>query len=171
VQGQIASFFALDGPSHVLDPYDASQISDPDGAGPLFEVPIQLPLPTRLNYPSSASLALTGDVAPSASEPVHDGVRVPATLVAHPSPLRDGVLDVWFALDALGRTGARATLVVYDLGGRSVRTLEASGVTPGGRRFTWDGRNDRGDAVAPGVYLLRAEDDGRTAETKVVVVH
>jgi hypothetical protein len=49
-QGQIASFFAADGTGHVLDPFDGTQISDPDGPGPIFEVPIALPLPETLNY-------------------------------------------------------------------------------------------------------------------------
>jgi hypothetical protein len=49
-QEQIASFFALDGTTHPLDPFDGTQISDPDGAGHVFEVPIVLPLPRSLNY-------------------------------------------------------------------------------------------------------------------------
>src|SRR4030095_6499417 len=56
-QGQIASFFALDGDDHVLDPFDGTQIVDPDLDGPIFEVPIAPPLPTRLNYPLSGTLA------------------------------------------------------------------------------------------------------------------
>jgi len=39
-QAQIAAFFASDGMSTI----------DPDGAGPLFEVPVGLPLPETLNY-------------------------------------------------------------------------------------------------------------------------
>lgn len=49
-QEQIASFFALDGTNHSLDPFDGTQITDPDGAGPIFEVPVVLPLPITLNY-------------------------------------------------------------------------------------------------------------------------
>lgn len=49
-QEQIASFFALDGTNHSLDPFDGTQIIDPDGAGPIFEVPVVLPLPITLNY-------------------------------------------------------------------------------------------------------------------------
>jgi hypothetical protein len=49
-QQQIASFFALDGADHVLNPFDGTQVSDPDGAGSIFEVPVKLPLPEALNY-------------------------------------------------------------------------------------------------------------------------
>jgi hypothetical protein len=169
VQGQIASFFALDGPSHVLDPYEASQIVDPDGAGPIFETPIGLPLPSRLNYPLSGSLAsaqFTGEAAPLGTEGAGDPA-LGRVLSAHPVPYRDGRLDVVFAL---GRVGG-ATLDIYDLTGRHVRRLVAPGASMDGHHFTWDGRSERGAAVAPGVYLLRAHNgDGRAAEAKVVVV-
>jgi hypothetical protein len=49
-QQQIASFFAIDGPNHLLDPFNGAQIMDPDGADPFFEVPVVLPLPITLNY-------------------------------------------------------------------------------------------------------------------------
>jgi hypothetical protein len=49
-QQQIALFFAADGANHVLNPFDGTQIWDPDGAGPVFEVPIVPPLPEALNY-------------------------------------------------------------------------------------------------------------------------
>jgi hypothetical protein len=39
-QAQIAVFFATDG----------AQVIDPDGAGPLFEMPAGLPLPETLNF-------------------------------------------------------------------------------------------------------------------------
>jgi hypothetical protein len=49
-QGQIAKFFALDGTNHLLDPFNQSQITDPDGGGPIFEVPAAS-LPNQLDYP------------------------------------------------------------------------------------------------------------------------
>ena len=50
-QRQIASFFAADTADRVLDPFDGTQIWDPDGAaGPVFEVPVVPPLPEALNY-------------------------------------------------------------------------------------------------------------------------
>jgi len=49
-QQQIASFLALDGTNQNLNPFDGTQILDPDGASPVFEVPIVPPLPEALNY-------------------------------------------------------------------------------------------------------------------------
>ncbi|GIV60712.1 MAG: hypothetical protein KatS3mg043_1801 [Rhodothermaceae bacterium] len=61
----------------------------------------------------------------------------------------------------VGRPGP-VRLTVYDLLGRTVRTL-VDGFRPAGRhRASWDGRNEAGDAVAGGVYLYRLEAGGHT---------
>lgn len=45
---------------------------------------------------------------------------------------------------------------VYDAAGRLVRDLLSSGATgPGSLRLVWDGRDNRGQAVASGVYYCR----------------
>ena len=46
-------------------------------------------------------------------------------------------------------------LEIYDLLGQKVRTLVDGAQPPGSYRLVWDGRNDRGQAVASGVYLYR----------------
>ena len=173
-QGQIASFFALDGPGHILDPFDGSQITDPDLDGPIFETPIHLPLPILLDYPLSSSLAA---LSPGATEPGDrplgdrlardSGPHLPASLSASPIPYRGGALDVSFVND---QPQAQAVLSIYDLAGRRVRRLDGGNLGQGGPRFTWDGRSDGGLIVAPGVYLLRAETGRQAAETKIVVL-
>lgn len=52
--------------------------------------------------------------------------------------VRDGVVD----------------LAIYDLDGRLVRTLLSSLQTAGEHQATWNGRDDRGRALASGVYLV-----------------
>ena len=46
-------------------------------------------------------------------------------------------------------------LEIYDLLGQKVRTLVDGAQPPGSYRLVWDGRNDRGLAVASGVYFYR----------------
>lgn len=73
-----------------------------------------------------------------------------APLTALPSPAR-GPMRLGFAL-------ARAEdvrLEIYDLAGRAVRRLEAGALPAGPHARTWDGRDDRGAAVAPGRYWAR----------------
>ncbi len=48
-------------------------------------------------------------------------------------------------------------LFVYDLAGRRVRRLFEGEAEAGERRLAWDGRDDAGAPVAPGVYLVRLD--------------
>ena len=48
-------------------------------------------------------------------------------------------------------------LRVYAVGGRLVRTLVSSRVQPGYHEARWDGRDERGNPTASGVYIYRAE--------------
>jgi hypothetical protein len=54
----------------------------------------------------------------------------------------------------------RLEIAVFDAGGRRVRTLHRGPVEAGAHTFEWDGRDDGGAPVAPGVYFFRV-DDGR----------
>src|SRR5439155_14814786 len=47
------------------------------------------------------------------------------------------------------------TLAIYSANGRRVRTLASEVRAPGEYRQTWDGRDDRGALVSPGVYYAR----------------
>jgi hypothetical protein len=49
------------------------------------------------------------------------------------------------------------TLKIYDLLGRTVRTLVDRYTTPGTYKVVWDARNDAGNLVPSGVYLYRME--------------
>ena len=46
---------------------------------------------------------------------------------------------------------------IYNGLGQSVRTLHAGGMKPGRVQLVWDGRDDRGQELASGVYLIRME--------------
>ena len=63
--------------------------------------------------------------------------------------------------------GADASLRVYDLGGRLVRTL-VEGVQPSGERgVTWDGRDNAGGTVADGIYVCRLAGAGFDLSGKI----
>jgi hypothetical protein len=70
-----------------------------------------------------------------------------------------------------------ATLDVYNLAGRRVRTLLAGPmaggarpVTGGTRQLTWDGRDDSGRRVASGVYFFTLRSQGETVSRKAVLL-
>jgi hypothetical protein len=60
---------------------------------------------------------------------------------------------------------------VYSLAGQCVRTLTASSPSSGGEQLIeWDGCDDSGRLVRPGVYFLRAKASAMTATSRVVVL-
>ena len=91
------------------------------------------------------------------------------------TPNGDGVNDVaLLEYDILEVTGEASVLAeVWDLGGRRVCVL-LSGAQPTGQyRRSWDGRDEAGRLVPPGIYLVRvaAEADAEQAErTRVLHV-
>ena len=69
-----------------------------------------------------------------------------AALSLHPNPFRESV-----TIRPAREGGQIAGVEIFDLGGRRVRRLEADG----GEAMLWDGRGQRGERLAAGVYLLR----------------
>ena len=83
---------------------------------------------------------------------------------AQPNPFT-GSTNLSVRLPAAGNVD----LKVYDNNGRVVRTL-ASGTTVGTRAlFPWDGRNEKGQTVAPGIYFYRVKSATAEAWGKVVL--
>jgi hypothetical protein len=68
------------------------------------------------------------------------------------------------------QNGGLVTLTVYDVAGRAVRTLVSG--SPGRGRHTsmWDGADDRGHAVAAGVYFVTLEVPGGVVAQKAMLL-
>lgn len=98
------------------------------------------------------------------------GAGLPARLLANtPNPFNPST-RLRFALDRAGE----ASLGVYDMQGRLVRSFPAAAYEAGEHAVTWDGRDFAGRPVASGVYqvLLGARVDGEMvrASSSVVLV-
>ena len=65
---------------------------------------------------------------------------------------------------------AKVSLRVYDPQGRVVRTLVDQDAAAGTFRASWDGLTDEGKSAARGVFFARLVVDGRTLDTRKVVV-
>lgn len=94
-------------------------------------------------------VTLTVDAAAGAGSPV------PAELVVHgavPNPFNP-YTEIVFALPTAGVASVR----LFDVSGRLVRTLADGELPAGENRLRWDGNDDRGRALASGVYYLRVE--------------
>jgi hypothetical protein len=80
-----------------------------------------------------------------------------------PNPFRSDT-EVTFALSQQGRV----RLEVFDLQGRLVRVLLDRQISYGEYQIPWDGRDDAGAAVSPGVYFARLTAPGFTKTVKGV---
>jgi hypothetical protein len=97
-------------------------------------------------------------------------IRPLTPLAAWPLPYRGGPLTVSFATGGFGGGAGRTEVSVYDVSGRLVRRID-SGVYPAGYRVaTWDGRNEHGRDVAPGIYFLHAKGDFGYSRTMKISV-
>lgn len=74
----------------------------------------------------------------------------PAILPARPNPFVSET-EISFALP----NAARASLRLFDVHGRLVRTLHEGAATAGVHRIRWDGRDDRGRNAGVGIYFVR----------------
>ena len=62
------------------------------------------------------------------------------------------------------------SLEVYDFSGRLVRSLVRGWLEPGERRLTWDGRDNEGRRMAPGVYFARLQTRSGMQQARLVKV-
>jgi fibronectin type 3 domain-containing protein len=68
------------------------------------------------------------------------------------------------------QAGERVRITIYDLAGRRVRTLLDTEKGGGRHVAVWDGTNEDGRVVAPGVYFYRAEIGDALFERKMVML-
>ena len=87
---------------------------------------------------------------------------LPGRLQASPNPFQTGMTLQFTAPEA-----GEADVSVYDFAGRFVRRLHRGALVAGAQRFTWDGENDGGRAVSPGLYLVRVQARNLSLSTKV----
>jgi hypothetical protein len=63
---------------------------------------------------------------------------------------------------------AALSLGIYDVLGKKVRTLVSGSVEAGYHTAVWDGRDDRRQPVAPGIYYARMATPGYTGTSKLI---
>jgi predicted outer membrane repeat protein len=83
-----------------------------------------------------------------------------------PNPFNPVTL-IGFAVPA---PGACVEIGIYNVEGRCVRDLMDTFLAPGNWSASWDGRDERGVGVSPGVYFCRMKAEGFTATRKMVLV-
>lgn len=87
-------------------------------------------------------------------------------LAANPNPARGGVTAAF----TLPRPVAHASLQVYDLSGRVVRSLVSGPLAAGEHRVAWDGRWENGTPARSGVFFLRLQSGAGGAASKFLLL-
>ncbi len=133
----------------------------------VFDVATLAPLagPTWTGLPPQ-DLEFDGSAVTSIGEAGGGGAL--AFAQAWPNPSRDDVLiRVRLGASPSAATPIRATIL--DAAGRRVRALESSGGAGAGEAtLPWDGRDEAGRPVAPGVYAVRVTAGATTAAGRLV---
>lgn len=94
-----------------------------------------------------------------------DGIPNAFTLANYPNPFNPQTTIVC----TLPQAGA-VRLRVYDVAGRLVRALVDEDRPQGRFEVNWDGRNDRGQAVASGAYIYRLESAKQVLTRRMLLV-
>ncbi|MDX1622531.1 MAG: S8 family serine peptidase [Gemmatimonadota bacterium] len=90
-----------------------------------------------------------------------------------PNPIRLGQsTTIRFSVPDPGpaEDAVQIDLAVYDVLGRRVRELRAGGTVSGEQAVSWDGRDERGVPVPPGVYVIRLVAGGETRSVRALVI-
>jgi len=101
---------------------------------------------------------------PDTSRPGPGGSEL-AVKTALPNPFKS---EIEITFIPAGEGELKTSIV--DVMGRRVKHLEYARIRGRGYVATWRGRNHEGENVAPGIYLVVVEQDGRRASSKIVLL-
>ena len=96
--------------------------------------------------------------------PVSDATTAPLGFSYGPNPFREQ-----FRIDLTKGGVAPQEIDIYNIKGQKVRAFTKKSLTADAMSVTWDGRDDRGNDLASGIYFLRLTDDqGRSFNRKIL---
>jgi hypothetical protein len=115
-----------------------------------------------------AHLGVVHDDPSGVGEVAGRGGGEPGVTMLHPARPNPAGSETVIRYD-VARAG-EVELKVYDIGGRAVRTLRKGHHAAGTYETTWNGGNDRGERIPPGVYFLSLRTEDGTSEARKVVL-
>lgn len=168
ISGGFIPSLAADGERLIVA--DRGSWDNPDAAGlKLYDAATGALLagPVNTGLPPMHVVVLS-DAAPTAVEEVAGSGRPRgfALKAAWPNPFNASV-HIPFAV---GQANTPVELTVRDLLGRTVRTLAVGPAAAGRHVLRWDGRDDAGEPVGNGAYLVHLRAGDRRAAGKVMLI-
>ncbi len=87
------------------------------------------------------------------------------TIKVYPNPVYQTAVGVNLRLETT--QGVSVQGKIFDISGRRVRSFQ----TVGSSQLFWNGRDEKGNLVKPGVYFVRATAGDREAFARIVLIH
>jgi subtilisin family serine protease len=115
-------------------------------------------------YKLEVAFLSADEITPRQAQPAAEIARARVSEVM-PNPFRSAT-EIGFALPQ----ETRATLKIFDVAGRLVRTIADADLASGEHRVSWDGRSEAGVHSSPGVYFVRLDARGVGSSTRKVVL-
>lgn len=88
----------------------------------------------------------------------------------YPNPFNNSTRFAIVIGNAEDRNRLAVEVAVYDILGRTVKTIYRGDLTPGRHDFSWDGRDNRGKTLQSGVYILKATAGDWNKARKMVLI-
>jgi hypothetical protein len=107
---------------------------------------------------------LTGITEDKTDQTVDPNTLVTRLYSAKPNPFVNQTA-IRYSLSAK----TKASLLIYDITGRLVKTLVNTSIEPGVYSINWNGRNDRDQQVASGVYFYQLKTDNYLKTNKLLL--
>lgn len=107
---------------------------------------------------------LTGITEDKTGETVEPNMLVTRLYNAKPNPFVNQT-TIRYSLSAKSKT----SLLIYDITGRLVTTLVSKDVNPGINSINWNGRNERNQPVAAGIYFYQLKTPNYTKTNKILL--
>jgi hypothetical protein len=82
-----------------------------------------------------------------------------------PNPLH-GSVTISYSIEKSGMTN----LQIYNLSGKLVRTLVEQMMKPDHYSFIWDGRDERGEKLASGIFFVQLKSQNISRSRKIVLL-
>lgn len=109
------------------------------------------------------------EIDASLAADVHEGTLAPmgvALLSPYPNPAKSGCT---FRLQC--SVESRGEIIVTDASGARVRRVASGSYGPGLHRFSWDGKDESGRALASGIYFCQFLSNRGIRSQRVVMIH
>jgi hypothetical protein len=98
------------------------------------------------------------------TEIIEPNLLVTKLFKAKPNPFRTQT-EIRYSLSST----EKVSLCIYDISGRTVKTLVHGKINPGIYSINWNGKNERGQQVSAGVYFYQLKTKDYTKTNKILL--